>query len=162
MCQVKEAFHRYPDYISEMEETTVRRDERGRLLPGSQLGHSKGQHYGGQLHAMRKAFLAVITPEEMEKVTKRHLQLIQDSNGKVAVAALELLYNRLWGKPQETIEVSSQVKPAFSPESYTDQELAALVAILDKDSYRHLDSDGTIHLPSDKQPCLKINGDMNP
>lgn len=88
-------------------------DENGRFAPGNQVSRGHAAPKARAVMELRTAFLEVITPEEMAAITRRHIELIKNTkDGKTAVAALALLYERLWGKPRESIEVTTQTAPA--------------------------------------------------
>lgn len=122
--------------MSEATELIPTHDSRGKFAPGNQCGKGHGKHKG-EIVALRDAFLAVITPDQMVEVTRRHLELIQSRNEKTAVAAISLLYDRLFGRPKETVDLTtttttSQQPPAVNLDALTDDERAAFLALAER------------------------------
>lgn len=105
-------------------------DSRGKFLPGNRAAAGATHQLASLVVKLRQAFLDAITPEDMTRVTLRHLDLIQSKDGKVAVAALTLLYDRLFGKARETLDLSVTQAAPLDPASYSDAQLEAVIEVL--------------------------------
>ena len=105
----------------------------GRFAPGNKaaVGHQHPQTTAVQ--KLKAAFLDVCTVEEMKEVTRRLLELCKGKDSKTAVAAIELLFNRLFGKAKETVEVSTTSQPPpFALEKLSAEELDAFLTLASK------------------------------
>ncbi len=104
------------------------KDEKGRFA----VGNEWGRHNQPKTRLIQNAFLEVFTPEAMKEVAQRHLNLIRTAEGRTLVLALELLYNRCFGKPKESIDLS--VAASASPRdlyNLSDQQLGQILTILE-------------------------------
>lgn len=73
---------------------------------GNQIAKGVKNPIAATVNELKQAWLSAITPERMNEVAERHFDLIQSKNEKVAVAALALLYDRVYGKAKETVEMT--------------------------------------------------------
>jgi truncated hemoglobin YjbI len=106
------------------------RDSKGRFLPGHNPFNTKKQN------ELRDAWYNCFTPELWRKIHKRHIEIIMESKGRTAVAALELLYDRFYGKVKQAIDLDvtsrhTLADSVFDPSRLSTDELKQVVQILD-------------------------------
>ncbi len=78
----------------------ARRDERGRLMPGSRIGvGNSGQRHRGEL---RRSLINADTPENIRKVGEKLVQMALDGD----VQAAKVWLDHVLGRPLAAIEVS--------------------------------------------------------
>ena len=78
----------------------ARRDERGRLMPGSRIGvGNSGQRHRGEL---RRSLINADTPENIRKVGEKLVQMALDGD----VHAAKVWLDQVLGRPLAAIEVS--------------------------------------------------------
>jgi hypothetical protein len=114
------------------------RDDRGRFLPGNKASTAEHNPLSRSVYRVKEAMLSACTPEEMFTVTRRLLELCHAEDGRVALQAMELLFNRLLGKPKEEIQldVNQGGSSPVNPSALTDAELEQVLGILDRANAR--------------------------
>ena len=85
-------------------ETEVHRRPNGQFLPGYRGGPG-GNQLAGKMQKLKAVLVSVVTPEEMEKVARTLLRLALEGD----VLAIKLLFERLFGKPDQGIQVSGEI-----------------------------------------------------
>jgi hypothetical protein len=98
------------------------RDARGRFVSGNRGG--PGNPFARQTAALRRAFLAAVTPEDLEAVARAVVQRARE--GDMAAAKLLLLY--AIGKPTEAVDpdtMDAQEWQLFQQSSATPEQLTA-------------------------------------
>lgn len=85
-----------------------------------------------QIVELRKAMLQQINPDVMRMIVARHMELIQGKDEKVAVKALELFYDRLFGKAKESVEIEHKASNPIDLSMYTDEQWKQIAQILDQ------------------------------
>lgn len=105
----------------------------GRFARGNQAGKGHGSPVATATIKLRQAMLSVLTPEAMIEVTLTHLDLIRNGPPKVRVEALALLYDRLFGRAKESIELDiHQTMPLIDASRYTDNQLGQILDLIEE------------------------------
>jgi hypothetical protein len=116
------------------------RDERGRFLPGNKASTAEHNPLSRSVWKIKEAMLSACTAEETFAVTRHLLELCHAEDGRVALQAMELLFNRLLGKPKEEIQldVNQGSDSPVNPSLLSDAELEQVMGILDRASARNV------------------------
>lgn len=104
-------------------------------------GHfSKGNTYArGHAHPqaavvfeLKQALLDAVSAEDIRRCTERLLELCADSNKRIALAAIELLFDRVLGRATQPVQmdVNQQAATFPDPSTLTPFEVEAIQAIL--------------------------------
>jgi hypothetical protein len=129
------------------EDSALQRLPNGLFAKGNSIG--KGVHRSpGVIAELRKAMTETVTPDVMRRLTQRLIDLAETADPKISILAIELLYNRILGKPKETVELD------------VNQQVTGGTALLDSDDLAALDrmrrkltTDAIIDVePAEQQP----------
>lgn len=108
------------------ESQQLQRLPNGLFAKGNSIG--KGvQRSPGVIAELRKAMCETVTPDVMRRLTQRLIDLAETADPKISLLAIELLYNRILGKPKETVELD------------VNQQVTGATALLDSDDLAALD-----------------------
>lgn len=108
------------------------RDTKGRFVPGNRIANADNNPLCRQVYDLKRVFLSVCSPDQMEQITHKLLALCRDKDAKIALQAIDLTLSRVFGKPKETIEVDGTPVARFPADSYSEDQLRQVVAILAK------------------------------
>ncbi|MBY0514067.1 MAG: hypothetical protein K2P78_09175 [Gemmataceae bacterium] len=114
-------------------EMTTYRDDRGRFLKGCPAG--PGNPLAPQVATLRAALLSAVTPDDITATVRRLIDLCHDDDKRVAVQAMELFFNRVYGKPVESVTMDVTATPAPPPAprlDLTPDELAVLQRVMSR------------------------------
>lgn len=102
----------------------------GHFLKGNTMSRAETNPLCRQVFNLKRAFSECFTPEAIQGVARRLLDLCHDPDSKVALQAIDLLLQRLYGKPSQ--EVALQVSQTSLPNlaALTDEDLHQLQGIL--------------------------------
>lgn len=112
-----------------MDEDTplVKRDERGKLLPGSRLAAGHRNPQAALRLQLHQAFLEAVGTDRLKEVIERHLALVMEAKPKEAAPLLELLYAYCLGKPLATVQMDvTTAADTAAPISLDAEDAAAL------------------------------------
>ena len=127
------------------------RNELGQFSHGTTPGPMSGnRELIRQGHARQRQLWQEVTPTVLSEVIRRHLSIIRSATPAVALKAIELLYDRLWGKPMQSValDATATTRPAFDPRNLSDADLDTVLGIL---------------APMTQTPMLDVHGvDLGP
>lgn len=68
-----------------------------------------------KVQAVRSALYDSVNPDDVHRAVRRIVSLTQDADPKVATDAIKLMFDRLIGKPAESLSLDVATNPATSP-----------------------------------------------
>lgn len=86
-----------------MNDAITNRTSDGRFGKGNAGG--PGNPHAKRTERLRTALLRSVTPQAIERIVNRLLELVENGSGQEAVAAAKLLLDRTMGKPKIEVEV---------------------------------------------------------
>jgi hypothetical protein len=113
------------------------RDERGKFLKGCPGG--PGNPLAPKVTALKTALLDAVKPDDVSAAVRRLLELVHDDDPKTALDAMRLLFDRVYGRPKESVEMEVQREPPPTAVPMVDlnpDEIEVLRRIRDKLSSR--------------------------
>src|SRR5262249_7663458 len=114
-----------------MSTTALERTPTGRFAAGNKAAVGRPHPQAARVYELRTALLAAVDSDTVVHVVKRPVGLVADEDPAVAIKAAELLLNRIYGKPRESIELD--VHPPVDPTAGHPINLDATdVAILER------------------------------
>jgi hypothetical protein len=109
------------------------RDHKGRFIVGNKAGSVAHNPMCRSVWTLKQALLNAVTPDEITSITRRLLDLCRDPDGKTALQAIALLFDRLLGRPKESVELEvSKPQPAVDWSRLTTEELITITAIMSR------------------------------
>lgn len=108
----------------------IERNLKGQFLPGNTTSKLGGNPTVKDVTRLKYAFTHVFTTEDVQALARELLDLcLSATDPKVKLAAIELLLNRLFGKPKEHVELTAGPPADLAP--YSSDQLEAVRKILD-------------------------------
>lgn len=131
----------------------IARDEKGRLLPGSQLGKLGGSPPGSKVTAWRQALLTCVTAEQFTAVWNEMVDMALHGTGKDKREMIHEYLDRVLGKARESIELThGQPGNLPDPRTLSSEKLAAVMAVLEGPEKPPIIIDAVTTKPADPLP----------
>lgn len=104
----------------------------GHFQPGHSVSRREQKHIAQRMMELKTQYMAAVSPEDAAVVYREHLSLVtQAADPKLKLAAIALWYDRMFGKPVESINLNTEdTRPAAPVLNVTADQVKVLESIM--------------------------------